>query len=58
MFKLSDIEFQVSPQTPLPSFLSGDQNGNDASAKSRENIFKLGLIFNKSLWSKSETLFD
>ena len=47
MFKLSDIEFHVCPQTPLPFFLSGDQSGNDALAKSKENISKRGSNFNK-----------
>ena len=45
-FKLSDIEFHVSPQTPFPFFLFGDQSGKDALAKSKQNVSNCGFKFN------------
>ena len=49
LLRLLDIEFQVSPQTPLPSFFSGDHSGKATSAKQ-------GAV-NKAVdkWKKSAT---
>ena len=56
--KVSDIEVQVCPQIPFPFFFSGDHNGKDVLAKSREKLFKLGFMFIKLLIRKSEIFFD